>query len=459
MSRDPRRRISTPCATRWRPSSAPAESARSWRGGRRTRVSLDEEAAASLFKLIEVLEDSDDVQNVYANFEVADDVLERLTRLMMRSSGSFAAMRRARSRPAPYRLGGHRCRRQPAEPCRRRRRPSPTATCRWPSGWSCSDGSAAVIERLRPDEAAVEETFVNKNAASTLKLGVARGVVLLAPAERGLPVAEYSANMVKKSVVGAGHAGKEQVQLMVRRLLPGCAIEAADAADALAVAICHAHHPVAADAGGDRRRMQPGARRDDREALRPARHRSGRTVHHRCRRRRLSRASVRRARCAGCRRCRRPRCRSDRDACARGPHPPFGFIDAAERDWFRLLTTVQGVGARLALAVLSALAPEELALAIAAQDRAALARADGVGPRLAARIVSELHDKVGRRFGPRALRRPPVAGGVPCRPRVTRRDRRCGLGAGQPGYRPRRGLRRGRRGGAPARRRTPRSRR
>jgi crossover junction endodeoxyribonuclease RuvC len=99
-----------------------------------------------------------------------------------------------------------------------------------------------VIERFRPDEAAVEETFVNKNANSTLKLGVARGVVLLAPAERGLKVAEYSANMVKKSVVGAGHAEKSQVELMVCRLLPGCTVVKADAADALAVAICHAHH-------------------------------------------------------------------------------------------------------------------------------------------------------------------------------------------------------------------------
>ena len=99
-----------------------------------------------------------------------------------------------------------------------------------------------VIARFRPDEAAVEESFVNKNAASTLKLGLARGVVLLAPAERGVPVSEYSANLVKKSVVGAGHAEKAQVQLMVRRLLPGCAIAEPDAADALAVAICHAHH-------------------------------------------------------------------------------------------------------------------------------------------------------------------------------------------------------------------------
>ena len=105
-----------------------------------------------------------------------------------------------------------------------------------------------VLERFRPDEAAVEETFVNKNPASTLKLGVARGVVLLAPAERGLPVAEYSANMVKKSVVGAGHAEKSQVELMVRRLLPGCTVVKADAADALAVAICHAHRAGTIDA-------------------------------------------------------------------------------------------------------------------------------------------------------------------------------------------------------------------
>ena len=103
-------------------------------------------------------------------------------------------------------------------------------------------GLAAVLDRYAPAAAAVEETFVNRNASSTLKLGLARGVVLLAPAERGLPVAEYSANLVKKSVVGAGHAEKAQIQMMVRRLLPGCAIAMPDAADALAVAICHAHH-------------------------------------------------------------------------------------------------------------------------------------------------------------------------------------------------------------------------
>ncbi len=99
-----------------------------------------------------------------------------------------------------------------------------------------------MLDRYAPDAAAVEETFVNKNPASTLKLGMARGVVLLAPAERGIPVHEYSANLVKKSVVGVGHADKAQVQMMVRRLLPGCLLGSADAADALAVAICHAHH-------------------------------------------------------------------------------------------------------------------------------------------------------------------------------------------------------------------------
>jgi len=104
------------------------------------------------------------------------------------------------------------------------------------------DGLAKVIAEHRPEAAAVEETFVNQNAASTLKLGLARGVALLVPALAGLPVAEYSANLIKKSVVGAGHADKSQVQMMVRRLLPGCLLASPDAADALAVAICHAHH-------------------------------------------------------------------------------------------------------------------------------------------------------------------------------------------------------------------------
>lgn len=104
------------------------------------------------------------------------------------------------------------------------------------------DGLLEVIDGFRPDAAAVEITLANKNAASTLKLGMARGVALLAPAMRGLPVGEYLPMIVKKSVVGSGHADKQQVAAMVTHLLPGCEIAAPDAADALAVAICHAHN-------------------------------------------------------------------------------------------------------------------------------------------------------------------------------------------------------------------------
>ena len=104
------------------------------------------------------------------------------------------------------------------------------------------DGLGAVMDAWRPDEAAVEETYVNRNGAATLKLGYARGVALLAPALRGIVVAEYGAKTVKLSVVGTGGADKDQVAMMVRRLLPGAVIKRADAADALAVAICHAHH-------------------------------------------------------------------------------------------------------------------------------------------------------------------------------------------------------------------------
>ena len=99
-----------------------------------------------------------------------------------------------------------------------------------------------IVVDFLPDEAAVEETFANRNPASTLKLGQARGVVMLAPAQAGIPVAEYSANVIKKSLVGAGHADKGQIGAMVRILLPGSATNSADAADALAVAVCHAHH-------------------------------------------------------------------------------------------------------------------------------------------------------------------------------------------------------------------------
>jgi crossover junction endodeoxyribonuclease RuvC len=100
----------------------------------------------------------------------------------------------------------------------------------------------AVIAEYHPDEAAIEETFVNKDARATLKLGQARGAAMLAPAMAGLPVAEYAPNTVKKSVVGAGHAEKEQVKHMVKLLLPKALLKSADSVDALAIAICHAHH-------------------------------------------------------------------------------------------------------------------------------------------------------------------------------------------------------------------------
>ncbi len=103
-------------------------------------------------------------------------------------------------------------------------------------------GVQAVIEQFSPGEAAVEETFVNRNPGSTLKLGQARGAVLAAAGLNGLMVAEYAPRLVKKAIVGTGQAAKDQVGMMVRQLLPGCRAESADAADALAVAICHAHH-------------------------------------------------------------------------------------------------------------------------------------------------------------------------------------------------------------------------
>ncbi len=104
------------------------------------------------------------------------------------------------------------------------------------------DQLTAVIKVHAPEEAAVEHTFVNKDAVATLKLGQARGIALLVPAQFGLSVGEYAPNAVKKTVVGVGHAAKVQVDHMVRLHLPGVSIAGPDAADALAVAICHAHH-------------------------------------------------------------------------------------------------------------------------------------------------------------------------------------------------------------------------
>jgi crossover junction endodeoxyribonuclease RuvC len=103
-------------------------------------------------------------------------------------------------------------------------------------------GLRKVIEEFSPDEAAVEHTFVNTNASATLKLGQARGVAMLVPAQAGLSVAEYAPNLVKKSIVGSGHGDKAQIRMMIGVLLPKASPQSEDAADALAIAVTHAHH-------------------------------------------------------------------------------------------------------------------------------------------------------------------------------------------------------------------------
>src|SRR5258705_6129605 len=109
------------------------------------------------------------------------------------------------------------------------------------------EGLAAVLGDFRPAEAAVEQTFVNKDGVATLKLGQARGVAMLAPAMFGISVAEYAPNQVKKTVVGAGHADKNQIAVMLKILLPKADPKSSDAADALAIAITHAHHRQGAE--------------------------------------------------------------------------------------------------------------------------------------------------------------------------------------------------------------------
>lgn len=111
---------------------------------------------------------------------------------------------------------------------------------------SLFDQLSNVVARHAPDTAAVEQTFVNKDGAGTLKLGQARGVAMLVPARAGLPIGEYAPNAVKKTVVGVGHAQKHQVLHMVQMQLPGAEIAGPDAADALAIAICHAFHAATA---------------------------------------------------------------------------------------------------------------------------------------------------------------------------------------------------------------------
>jgi len=125
--------------------------------------------------------------------------------------------------------------------------------CRSDAGGSLASRLAAlhaqlteVFRALAPEAAAVEQTFVNRDAVATLKLGQARGIALLVPAQFGLEVGEYAPNAVKKAVVGVGHAAKAQVEHMVRLCFPGVVLAGPDATDALAIAICHAHHAQSA---------------------------------------------------------------------------------------------------------------------------------------------------------------------------------------------------------------------
>ncbi|SFQ76282.1 Holliday junction endonuclease RuvC [Nitratireductor indicus] len=104
------------------------------------------------------------------------------------------------------------------------------------------DGLADIVHGHKPEEAAVEATFVNKDATATLKLGQARGIAMLVPARAGLRVAEYAPNAVKKAVIGVGHGDKKQIHMMVKVLMPKAKFDTDDAADAIAIAICHAHH-------------------------------------------------------------------------------------------------------------------------------------------------------------------------------------------------------------------------
>ena len=245
------------------------------------------------------------------------------------------------------------------------------------------DGLIAVIERYRPHEAAVENTFVNSNAAATLKLGQARGIAMLVPARAGLTVAEYAPNLVKKSIVGSGHAEKTQIRMMIGVLLPKADPQSEDAADALAIAICHAHHRSSALLRW---------RRHDRQAERYGRHGVdfvildvggvGYQVH-------CSARTMQALPSAG-----EPATLSIETYVRADQIKRSASASDSEREWFRLLQTVQGVGAKVALSVLGTLTVSELASAVAMRDKATVSRSPGVGAKVAERIVTELKDKV-----------------------------------------------------------------
>ena len=247
----------------------------------------------------------------------------------------------------------------------------------------------AVVRAYLPEAAAVEQTFVNKDAAGTLKLGQARGIALLVPAQAGLAVAEYAPNAVKKVVVGVGHADKAQVQHMVRMQFPGIELDGPDAADALAIALCHAHHaryrrPAGGGAGEGRGVIgKVSGRLDYRGSDHVLIDTGGVGYIVYCSERTLAAMPAPGGAVA-----------LYTDLLVREDLMQLiGFRTLAEREWHRLLTTVQGVGARAALAILGTLGPEGVARALSLGDATAIRAAPGIGPKIAQRLVLELKAK------------------------------------------------------------------
>ena len=246
-----------------------------------------------------------------------------------------------------------------------------------------------VVARFQPDQAAIEQTFVNKDGAGTLKLGQARGIALLVPAQAGLEIGEYAPNKVKKTVVGVGHAEKQQVEHMVKLQLPGAVIKGADAADALAIAICHAHHARAG--GGLCRSFEEGQRMigklTGRVEYRAADHvlidvrGVGYVVY--CSERTLAALpGIGEA------------VSLYTDLLVREDLLQlFGFTSLQEKEWHRLLMSVQGIGAKASMAILGALGADGVSRAISLGDVTAIKAAKGVGPKTAQRVVIELKDK------------------------------------------------------------------
>ena len=333
-----------------------------------------------------------------------------------------------RSWPPPHRLGVDRERRQPARSVACGSLATSERAALSERLLAIHDGLIAVIERYAPQEAAVEQTFVNANAVATLKLGQARGIAMLVPARAGLTVAEYAPNLVKKTVIGAGHGDKAQIRMMIGVLLPKMTPESrrrrrragdcnlprassrergdedgggmSDVALVIPGRAGGANPKSRTDAvlasGFRVRRSAPS--RNDRTKIMIGKLKGiidsygedsiildvngvGYLVHCSARTLQALPASGEAATL------------SIETYVREDQIKLFGFASDSEREWFRLLQTVQGVGAKVALAVLGTLKPSELASAIAMRDKAMVARTPGVGPKVAERIVTELKDR------------------------------------------------------------------